>query len=430
MHFYKHVENDSFEYPSVCGIGKDRKSNTLVICFSKAEADGMTEKEFIRDKKRCINSFLKSGYTIKTEDECTEPFLTIIKESKNNVDIVIFNCPDEKKNTALSPVYNGNAVEALAQARTIGEFDPLLRTLKIKGINIFSPKSINDIGVGAAKIFRYALTAFTKLHHQNTPSEKLQGNLRVFLDLNDYAQANGVDITSDTARWNFRRKIKQDLEKLKQASVSWTEKIKGKPTSYAGLNYIGYYEIKGDTIMIEFTLTMAEYLVSLPIMNYPRALYSLKDSEYNAFAIGEVLARNYSIDNNVLRGNYDKIRIETLLKYTSFPSLEKLQANKWSWREKVQNPFLNCLDRLYQIGFLRNCIFAHDGGVPLTDEEAKYINNNGSYGEFISLIILYELNDYEDAATRVKAITAKRAEKMKKLTQGKKRKKQLKSDSN
>ena len=90
MYFYNQIENDSFEFPSVCGIWKERKSNTLVLSFSQAESD-MTEKEFIQDKQRCINTFLKAGYTIKPADKCTEPLLTLIK--KENSDIVIFNCP-------------------------------------------------------------------------------------------------------------------------------------------------------------------------------------------------------------------------------------------------------------------------------------------------------------------------------------------------
>lgn len=321
----------------------------------------------------------------------------------------------------LSPTYNGKAIEALAQARTIGEFDPLSRIIKIQGINIFSPNSVKTIGVGTAKIFRYAVTAFTKLNHPNTPSNKIK--LRVYLDLNDYAQANGQDITLSEKRRNFRRKIKNDLEKLKQAGVSGEEKIQGKPRRYVGLNYIGKYDIKGDSIMVEFTLGMAEYLVSLPMISYPRSLYSLSDNDANTFAMAEILCRQNSIDNNVLRGTHGRLRIETILKYLSFPTYDELQEknNIRRWREYVKSPFENCLEKLYQCGFLKDYRYAHDGGgAELTDEEAANIN---SYGEFVSLILWYELNGFDDTATRAKAITEKRAEKMKKLTQARRKKK-------
>lgn len=328
---------------------------------------------------------------------------------------------------ALSLTYSGTPITALGRARTTGQVEPLSRTLKINGVDILSSQHTPNIGVGTAKIFRYAVTAFTKQNAPNAPKERL--NPRVFLDLNDYAQANGVDITSSEARRNFRRKLKGDLEKLRTAGVTFTEKVKGKPTRYAGLNYIGKYDISGDTIEIEFTLTMAEYLVSRPVLPYPRSLYRIDDRDANAFAIAEEMAIHYGIDNNVIRGTEGRLKIETLLKCASYPSYEKLQANKWSWEAHVKEPFEECLDRLFQYGFIKDWKYCHAGGTELTDEEARNIS---SYGEFVSLILWYELNDYKDTVTRAKAITEKRVEKMKKLTQSRqnKRKKKENTDNN
>lgn len=327
---------------------------------------------------------------------------------------------------ALSLTFNGTAITALGRARTNGKVEPLSRTLKINGVNILSPQSALNIGVGTAKIFRYAVTKFTELNAQNAPKERL--NPRVFLDLNDYAQAYGVDITSSEAKRNFRRKLKGDLEKLRTAGATFIEKVKGKPIRYAGLNYIGQYDIKGDTIMIEFTLGMAEYLVSLPVLPYPRSLYRIDDRDANAFAIAEAMAIHYGIDNNVMRGTEGRLKIETLLKCTSYPSYEKLQDKKRRWREFVKEPFEECLDRLYQCGFIKDWRYCHAGGTELTDKEARNISN---YGEFVSLILWYELNDFDDTATRARAIAEKRAEKMKKLTQSKqnKRKKKEKNEN-
>ena len=395
------MSKDSYEYYVLVAESKDRKVQILKKSYDSGE---FTQEEIDKFIER-----VKDMWGLENIKEVFEVFSMIRRGQATNQ--LVFDI--------LPATYNGKAIEALAQARTIGEFDPLSRMIKVNGINIFSPNGAITIGVGTAKIFRYAATAFTKLNHRNTPSDKLK--LRVYLDLNDYAQANGVDITSSEARRNFRRKIKNDLEKLKQAGVSGEEKIQGKPRRYVGLNYIGKYDIKGDSIMVEFTLGMAEYLVSLLMINYPRSLYSLSDNDANTFAMAEILCRQYSIDNNVLRGNHGRLRIETLLQYLSFPSYDELQAHKWSWRERIKEPFENCLDKLYQCGFLKDYIYAHDGGgAKLTDDEARNIN---SYGEFASLILWYDLNEFEDSATRAKAITEKRAERMKKLTQARRKKK-------
>lgn len=410
MILFSQFECTNCEFPSVCGIEKDKPKNIFSLHFTQWE--DMTAEEFRKDKQRCINTFIKEGYTIQEERvECREGY-------KNNVDIVVFNCPNGVAHFPLSLTYTGNALDVLAQARANGKIDPLSKVIKINGVDIFSPKSAFNIGVGTAKIMRYAVTAFTKLNHRNTTGERLK--LRVLLDLKDYAQANGVDITSISAMKNFRHKIKVDLEKFKQAGATFTEKVKGKPTRYAGLNYIGQYDIKGDTIMIEFTLGMAEYLVTRPLMSYPRSLYSLDDRDANAFAIGEAMCRHYSIDSNVLRGTHGRLRVETLLQCTSFPTYDELQAQKSGWESNVKERFEKCLDRLYQCGFIK------DWGY---DTETAEIS---SYREFIDVILWYELNDFDDTATRAKAITEKRAEKMKKLTQSRqnKRKKKENTDKN
>lgn len=406
MILFSQFENTNCEFCSVCGIGKIKSQNIFFLQFTQWE--DMTAEEFRKDKKRCVDAFIKEGYTIQEErTECKEGY-------KNNVDTIIFHCPDGVTHLPLSLTYTGPAIDVLAQARANGQVDPLSKVIKINGVDILSPKSAVNIGVGTAKIMRYAVTAFTKLNHQNTTGEKLK--LRVFLDLNDYAQANGVDITSSSAMKNFRHKIKLDLEKLKQAGATFTEKVKGKPTRYAGLNYIGQYDIKGDTIMIEFTLGMAEYLVTRPLMSYPRSLYSLDDRDANAFAIGEAMCRHYSIDSNVLRGTHGRLRVETLLQCTSFPTYDELQAQKSGWESNVKERFEKCLDRLYQCGFIK------DWGY---DTETAEIS---SYREFINTILWYELNDFDDTTTRAKAIAEKRTEKMKKLTQSRQNNRQKKEN--
>lgn len=360
-------------------------------------------EEFQSQKQECLQALINLGCTIKSE----------MNENENESTVCV--CVAQQPHPL---TYNGKVTQALALARTIGQVDKLSGSRNIsidKGVNIFSLDSAIKLGVGVAKIFRYAVTEFTKRNAQNTPKERI--NPVVFLDLNDYAKANGVDTNSNDAMKNFRRKLKGDLEKLRTAGVTWSEKVQGKPRTYGGMNYIGKYEVKNNTIMIEFILTMAEYLVLLPEMPYPRSLYSLDDRDYNAFAIGEAMAIHYGQDNNIMTGTYNRLKVETLLKCTSYPSYDELQANRWDWQAHVKEPFEQCLDRLYQCGFLKDYKYE-------PDEKAQDIL---SYKEFISLLVVYELSGYEDPKKRKKIIEEKKAENMKKLQAGKKRKK---SDNN
>lgn len=137
----------------------------------------------------------------------------------------------------LSLMFNGKATTALGVARGKGEFDPAASVLKVEGVNMFSPESIPQIGVSAAKIFRYAVSEFTKHNSNKIPKEKIIQ--RIFLDLEDFAQANGIDINSESAMKNFRFKVRKSLDTLLNTKITWTEKVKGQPKSYSGMAYIG-----------------------------------------------------------------------------------------------------------------------------------------------------------------------------------------------
>ena len=324
------------------------------------------------------------------------------------------------KSKPVARTFNGRAIEALALARGKGQINPFAQFLDVKGVNIFAPESALKIGAGAVKIYRYAVSEFTKRNHCNADNEKLK--LRHILDVKDFARANGVDTDSPDAMKNFRRKLKASLDKLKSASISWSEKIKNQPRTFAGLNYLGYYKLNGNELMIEFTPTMGEYLASLPIIIYPRALYGLNDRDYNAYALGEAMCIHYSQENNVVRGIEGKLRVETLLASTSYPEYEEIKTNRWSWVEKVKEHFESALDKLTECGLIKNWVYCHEGGIELTDKEAAEIEEKG-YRYFISLIVKYELNEFEAHEDRIATIQEKKTAQLEKAKQARKRKK-------
>lgn len=352
-----------------------------------------------------------------------KPQETLSNEKLNNNIETLINIAVE--NPLTQKMFSGKSTNALARARTIGKFEPLEGKLVVEGVNIFSPESVQKIGVGTAKIYRYAVAEFTKHNEKNATGEKIKQ--RLLLDVKDFAAANGVDINSTDAMKNFRRKLKKSLETLLTSHVSWTEKIKGKEATFSGLNYIGSYDLKSNTLNIEFTLKMAEYLTSLPLIEYPRSLYALDDRDYNAFAIGETMCIHYSIDNNVIRKTEGKLKVETLLKATSFPTYEKLKEQKSGWEANVQEPFENALDKLKQCGFLKDWKYCYAGDIEIADEEVR-AGTIDSYEKFISLIVKYELNDFAPHEERATEITKKKAEKIKRLQS--KRKNKKKTDDN
>ena len=301
----------------------------------------------------------------------------------------------------LSIMFSGKATSTLGKLKTVGTFNEQQKTANVSGVKIIS-QNISQMGVGEAKIFRYALAAFTQRNSTGTSNQKL--NLRMFLSLNDYAKATNTDISTENGRKNFKKKLKKNLENLmeKHISFSWTEDVRGKTKNYGGLSLISGYKISKDAITVDFSLGFAEYLVSLPtLVEYPRALYGVNDRNYNAFAIGEAMFQHYSINNNVIKGTEQMLSVQKILEVTSFPTYEKVKEEHHSWEYKIKEQLEKSLDHLYECGLIKDWCYSYAKGKKLTDEEAKQIT---SYEKFASLYIWYELNAYPEHKERAEMI--------------------------
>ena len=311
----------------------------------------------------------------------------------------------------LSIMFNGKLTGTLGKLATTGKIDPIRKSADVNGVKIIS-QNISQMGVGEAKIFRYAIAAFTQKNSRGTSNQQL--HLRVFLSLNDYARVTNTNISTEDRLKNFKKKLKKNLSNLLQKNItfSWSENIKGKTKNYGGISLISGYNVKREAITIDFSLGLAEYLVSLPtLVEYPRALYSVNDRNFNAFAIGEAMFQHYSINNNIIRGTEQVLSVQKILEVTSFPSYEKVKKEKHSWEFLIKEQLEKALDHLHECGFLIDWCYSQAKGRKLTDEEASQIT---SYEKFVSLYIWYELADYPEHSKRENAIIEAKAKSIEK----------------
>lgn len=314
--------------------------------------------------------------------------------------------------------FTGSALTALSKARTRGIVNPVTRDSLTIGDVIIASSIASKIGIGEAKLLRYGVSAFTR---ENAQNEK-KPILRIHGDTRDFARANGVKIDPQPmatpeeqdkenrraakALENFVAKLGRNAETLKSnASFSWTETIRGKSKAYSGISLIGAYKIDSDVIMLEFTQSAAEYMIQLPLSDTPRALYAVDDRKPNAYSIAQALISHYGIENNVMRNTERMLKVETLLKYTSFPTQETLKSKRWSWERLVKEPFEEALDELTRAGLLKDWRYSLSGMEELTEEQATTILR---YEQFASLYVCYELSGYEPHADRVRLIAEKR----------------------
>ena len=380
---------------------KDGKRKYKSKCLGRVDENG----ELIASKKKSEQSTEGRSGGNSPEDNRNE----ICDKTEEKAIMPKISLP---LNTALSLMFNGKPINALGLARGKGKFDPFSKTLRVGDVNIFAPENIQKVGVGAAKAFRYILAEFTKHNSQNMPKDKIIN--RIFINVNDFAEANGIETNSSDAMKNFRRKLKGNLNILLTHKISWNDKIRGKKEHFPEMTWISAFKPTDDFVMVEVTQSMAEILTLMPMIYFPRTLYALDDRDYNAYAIGEAMCIHYCQENNVIRGIENKMSVLKLLEKTSFPNYEELKEHKMGWEQNVKDHFENCLDKLTQCGFLKDWRYCYAGGVEITDEEMR-AGAIDSYEKFTSLLVKFELNEFAPHEKRLTEIAQKKAENIKKL---------------
>ena len=157
--------------------------------------------------------------------------------------------------------------------------------------------------------------AFTLINGSNDTKPKQ----RVSIDRIAYADACGYDLIAhpmetaeqqaaedrraDTASKNFNRALRTNIRNLMDnAKLDFTYKSSKGDQHLAGMAFISMYDISRESITIEFSLSAAEYLVSRPITQFPKALFAVDKRYESAYAVGVYLASHYSMNRNVSAG--------------------------------------------------------------------------------------------------------------------------------
>mgnify|MGYP007101856852 CR=1 FL=1 len=374
--------------------------------------------DYYRDHQQDL---AKDIITMRKKAECLDPI--------EAADLISLIAPFEAMLKALSPklykktrmamskhvpvpvagkIFSGNLSSAMSRVRTKGELDLLTGSIIVDNVRFTNASGNVKIGVGEAKIFFRALAEFTAMNNKNSHDCIKQ---RVYISVREYAAANGLDVTdpdkSTNNLKNFRHKIKGYLQNLRECGSDWEEKVNGKSAFFNGANLLGAYTIKGDSIMIEFSLTVAEALIQLTtILIIPPSFYQIDDRNANAFAIAQALILHYGQNGNVLQGTENKLSVESILKRTSYPTAEKIRTQKLSWRERVREQLEVTLGYLMEIGLLRGWEYRRRGGEKLSDREIR--DEEMSYEEYVSLVLWYEISDYASHAERKALIAQKK----------------------
>ena len=402
----------------------------------------------LKINRKSYELYLKTPHNESENREKLEKiFRPIIKkfneENSSDFDIDFLDFPSISVSTALTEslnqltIFHGKAIDTLpimnsreATTNFVGDLTVIKNNVKLVAEKFNSLPG--TLSISTHKLLCKAISVFTEQNHAG----KTTGikSYEVNFPLKEYAVQCGYDVeehdtsTPEEAEQekkrvkntldNFRKKVKKDLEMLYAYSLTWEEKVKGKLCDFENMRIIGRKSIKKGIISIEFTVSMAEYMIQLTQTKYSAALFSIDDRNPNAYNIGWKMSTHYNNDNNLIAGTANLLKVKTLLACTSLPDLETVRGTEHGWMDRIKEPFESALDVLTKSGVLADWRYSHSKGVEMTDTEAT---NFESYEDWANTLLYFELKDPHDHTERLARNADKKKEAKTKRTRKKKK---------
>jgi len=319
------------------------------------------------------------------------------------------------------PMLHGKATDALAgMSSKSGTNNPLTGALTItnKEVKVLVSQFnqlTGTLGINTHKLLSVGVAQFTA---GNNVGGKAPDNLtyNITIPLKEYALQCGYDVEehekdtpeeqekearrASNALKDAQKKIKKDLDILRNSSISWSEKVKGKAGDFLDLAIIGSKGIRKGYIYMVFDPAFSQYLIKLPLTQYPKALLKVDARHSNAYNMGLKMTEHFNMDNNQIRGTAQLLKVSTLLDSLELPTIDIVRTSRKSWEERIKEPFEKALDALTQCGLLSDWRYSHSKGVEMTDEEATSFT---TYEKWESTLVHFTLADAPDHTARLEA---------------------------
>lgn len=325
------------------------------------------------------------------------------------------------------PMLHGKATDTMAQMSSRdAKVNPITGSAVIESgdvkLAIQRFRDLNGtLGINTHKLLSVGIATFTAQNHVGGNAKAL--DYKVSIPFREYALRCGYDLMEretttpeeeeaekkrlSNLEKEIKKKIKKDLDVLRATELTWKETVKGKEGDFLNVPIIGSRGIKGGYIHMAFDPVMAEYLIRLPLTQYPVALLAVDARNSNAYSIGLKMTEYYNMDFNQSRGKADRLSVPTLLSCTSLPTIEDVRSKRQGWERLIKEPLEKALEALVQCGFLADWQYTKAKAVPLTDEEAAQITD---YETFSKLYIQFVVRDAPNQTARLEAKREKAAE--------------------
>lgn len=442
------------------GLVKYGKNREKYMSFATGEARLISQAA----AEYAINELALHIDALKDNAEYTEKLFDLIAEAvktseyTDNKDISIF--PEARHAAEIEPVinwailknnmpaYHGKVVDMLARfsSRDVIEKSKTNRGIIeskegdykviINGLDTLK----GNFSINTHKLLFASIAEFTRLNNSNCDTA-----YRIVFPFKDYARLLNYKIDeceTDTpeaakkekkrarqAYKNAKRSISNDAAFLKAMDILCRENTKEGARDFDSISLFDRVAIRDGYIIMEFGRNMAEYLKTLPLTQYPQALFSIDARKPNTYRIGVKMVEHYNMVANQKRKNATRLRVSTLLKETDLPTIDDLrneaQNDARHWKDRIKKYFEKALDELTG-KVIKSWKYTREKGKPITKEEVAKVSD---YYAFINLYIEFELLNAPDHTKRIaeKARTKETTEPPADETKAKRKRKKEKS---
>jgi len=226
-------------------------------------------------------------------------------------------------------------------------------------------------------------------------------SLVVNLSLDEHMDIRGLKDAKEA-----RKQVREDLETLSNMTLTFNQKIDGKPKDFLNLKIIGTHGIKNGIISAAFDIGFHELILKYQPMPIPQVFLALNDNRNpNAYLLG----RRISLHKNMNYGskNEDIISVRTLLETCpNIPTKEEVAQKDRDYKRKIIEPFETGMNALEETEVL-TWEYCHSKGEPLSDIELKTID----YEIFINLLIKITWTDYPIREIKKREVKTKKRKK-------------------
>ena len=222
----------------------------------------------------------------------------------------------------------------------------------------------------------------------------------VSLSLTEYMEICGLK-----DRKEARKQVKEDLETLFDARISYKEKDRaGQPGGFADVRICEAKGVSRDGIIsFKFSDTLYQTLSRSCTMPYPRQLWRLNSKRNpNSYYFLRKIAEHKNM--NVGKASEDIIAVKTLLAASpAMPTRQSVAAKDRHFSRSIIEPFERDMNALEDTLVWEYC---HSKGAPLTDEELQNFN----YDLFRTLLLKITWKQYPDQTARLERKEQRKAE--------------------